>query len=248
MKEWFEDEETWKNMDPLVFNVKRLSAAAEETQAIMKLSRKKSGKMLDLGCGVGQHPIAFAKLGFEATGIDITAYCLEKARKTAQKDNVEVEWIHQDCRTFVRPDSYDLIINVGGSFGLSENQKDDIMMLDNAYKSLKKDGVLFLEVMGKEIMAKVFVSSSFDILPDGRMLAQKSSITDNWGIIRNYRMLIDKAQGKVTETNIVHWLYSGHELKMILSHIGFPGIRMFGGLEGCEYGINARRLVIVAQK
>jgi SAM-dependent methyltransferase len=248
MKEWFEDEEVWKALEPVLFHENRISAAPAEAQAILKLTQKTGGKLLDLGCGVGQHSIAFSKMGFDATGIDITPHYLEKAKKAAEKDKAKVEWILQDCRTFVRPDTYDLAINIGNSFGLSLNQQDDIGMLANVHKSLKKGGMLVMEMMGKEIMAKVFVSNTFDVLPDGTIIGQKNSITDSWGIIRNYRMIINKAQGKVTEMNLVHWLYSGHELRMFLTQLGFQGIRIYGGLDGSEYGINAQRLVIAAQK
>ena len=52
------------------------------------------------------------------------------------------------------------MINVGGSFGLSENQKDEICMLENTYKSLKKGGVLVMELIGKELMARTFAVES----------------------------------------------------------------------------------------
>lgn len=65
-------------------------------------------------------------------------------------------------------------------------------MLANIYRSLKKDGAFVLEVTGKEIMTKVFQPSTFYVLPDGTMIGQRNSITDSWGIIRNYRMIIKR--------------------------------------------------------
>jgi SAM-dependent methyltransferase len=248
MKEWFEDEEVWKTLEPVLFYEQRIAAAPAEVQAILKLAPKQGGKVLDLGCGVGQHSIAFAKKKFEVTGIDITPHYIEKAKNAAESHGVKVEWLQEDCRVFVRPDTYDLAVNVGNSFGLSLNQQDDIAMLANVHKSLKKDGVLVMELMGKEIMAKVFQPSTFDILPDGTMIGQKNSITDSWGIIRNYRMVIDRAKGKVTEMNLVHWLYSGHELRMFLIQLGYRDVKIYGGLDGSEYGVDAKRLVITAKK
>jgi ubiquinone/menaquinone biosynthesis C-methylase UbiE len=235
-------------MEQMIFYERRIAEGPAEAQAIVKLTKKTGGKALDLCCGIGHHAIAFSKIGFDVTGVDLTAYYLEKAKKAAEKENANVEWVREDSRFFVRQDAFDLVLNLGESFGLSEKQSDDIGMLANIYKSLKKDGALVMQLMGKELMGKAFVPSNFDILPDGTMVGQRSAITDSWGRVRGYRILINKAQGKVTEMNISHWLYSGHELRMMLGQAGFPTIRIFGGLDGSEYGINSRWLVITAQK
>ena len=43
-----------------------------------------------------------------------------------------------------------------------------------------------------------------------------------------------------------HAIYSGQELKDRLSRVGFQKIRLFGDLDGTEYGPDARRLIAVA--
>ena len=45
-----------------------------------------------------------------------------------------------------------------------------------------------------------------------------------------------------------HTLYSGQELQDRLEQTGFGEVRLFGNLDGEEYGPEARRLIAVARK
>jgi hypothetical protein len=43
-------------------------------------------------------------------------------------------------------------------------------------------------------------------------------------------------------------LYSGQEMKDIMRRAGFKEVKVFGDLDGNEYGINADRLIAVGRK
>ena len=45
-----------------------------------------------------------------------------------------------------------------------------------------------------------------------------------------------------------HTIYSGQELKDRLYQVGFKRVKLFGDLDGNEYGVNAKRLVAAAWK
>ncbi|HBM16833.1 MAG TPA: hypothetical protein DD381_10890 [Lentisphaeria bacterium] len=246
MKEWFKNEDLWKALEPFLFSEKRIAAAADEVQAILNLTGKNDGMVLDLCCGIGRHSIQFAKNGFSVTGVDTTSIYLEKAKAEALKEKVEVEWILQDARKFIRPDYYDLVINMYTSFGYSENQSDDLEMLSNIFRSLKSKGFFIMDLMGKEIVAKMYRDTISETLPDGTLLVQKHHITDSWGRIRNHWILIKDHD--VRHMHLDHWLYSGQELKRHLEDAGFKKISLLGSLNGSEYGISSNRLIIIAQK
>ena len=246
MKEWFKDEEMWMILEPFLFNEKRIAAASDEVEAILNLTGVNDGKVLDLCCGIGRHSIQLAKTGFSVTGVDITPVYLEKAKMTALKEKVKVEWILQDARKFIKTNYYDLIINMYTSFGYSDDQSEDLEMLSNIFSSLKTKGVFVMELMGKEIIAKMYRNTISETLPDGTLLVQKHHITDSWGRIRNHWILI--RNNDIKHMHLDHWLYSGYELKRHLEDTGFKNVRLFGDLNGSEYGISSNRLVIIAQK
>src|SRR5512133_1201895 len=43
------------------------------------------GRVLDVGCGTGEHVLLAAGLGLEATGIDVAAAAVERAREKANR-------------------------------------------------------------------------------------------------------------------------------------------------------------------
>lgn len=48
------------------------------------------GRVLDLACGVGRHAIALARRGFDVTGVDMSAYALDRAERAAADAGVRL--------------------------------------------------------------------------------------------------------------------------------------------------------------
>ena len=55
------------------------------------------GKVLDVGCGTGEHAIFFAGLGLQASGIDSSPLAIEKARKKASKRGSDARFFLGDA-------------------------------------------------------------------------------------------------------------------------------------------------------
>jgi SAM-dependent methyltransferase len=51
------------------------------------------GRVLDVGCGTGEHALLAASLGLEATGIDLVAAAIDRARKKAAQRGLEVRFL-----------------------------------------------------------------------------------------------------------------------------------------------------------
>ncbi len=245
MSEWFEDDSFWKELYPFMFSERRFNVAEDEAKGIRALSKLERGDVLDLACGPGRHAVALAKAGFRVTGVDISPSLLEKAASLAQAQNVDVEWVQADMRHFLRPEAFDLAISIFTSFGYFDDKQDDLAVLRNIRRNLRPGGILVMELMGKEILARGFLPATSEDLADGRLLIQRREIFDDWTRIRNQWILIEG--GKATMFRFQHTVYSGQELRDRLLDTGFSDVRLFGGLDGSEYGLNARRLVAVAR-
>jgi SAM-dependent methyltransferase len=246
MAEWFENERFWIDLYPFLFPEKKLQIAIEEIEKIVTLTGFQGNTVLDLCCGPGRHTVVLAKKGYKVTAVDRTPFLLNKAKERAQTEGVAVEWVLEDMRNFVRPNAYDLVINLFTSFGYFDDKQDDIKVLKHIYQSLKPGGLCLLDMTSKEILAKIFHPTNSEQVPDGSLIVQRHEIFDDWTRIRNEWILIK--DGKATSFKFSHTLYSGQELKDRLLQAGFSKVKLFGSLEGEEYGLQAKRLVAVGWK
>ena len=246
MAEWFLDESFWMEMYPFMFPDRRFETAEEQVEKILALVEFQGDSILDLCCGPGRHTILLAKRGFTVTGVDSSPFLLEKAKQRGQAENVQIEWVLEDMRYFLRPAAYDLVLNWFTSFGYFDNKADDIRVLHNISQSLKPGGTCVIDVMGKERLARIFQPTTSEQGLDGTVLVQRHEIFDDWTRIRNEWILIKNGKAKTFKFH--HTIYSGRELRELLSQAGFGRIRLFGDLDGNEYGPEARRLIAVARK
>lgn len=72
-------------------------------------------EVIDLGCGEGRDLIHFARYGCRATGVDISAPGLEKARRWAEAEGLEVETILGDLATHHFERTYDVVYSSGAA-------------------------------------------------------------------------------------------------------------------------------------
>jgi 2-polyprenyl-3-methyl-5-hydroxy-6-metoxy-1,4-benzoquinol methylase len=245
-KEWFDDDSFWRELYPFMFPEQRLAAAVEQITSALALAKPSGKSVLDLCCGPGRCSIALAKKGFRVTGVDRTAFLLNKARAKAKAARVNIEWIQQDMRDFVRPGAFALVLSMFTSFGYFDDKEEDVTVLRNMFTSLQPGGAILLELLGKERLAKILQPTTSNVLPDGTLMVERHEIFDDWTRIRNEWLLIRR--GRVKSYKFHHTLYSGQELRDRLERAGFVAVKLYGNLDGDEYGPNAERLVAVARK
>jgi len=245
-KEWFDDSSFWRELYPFMFSERRFADAPEQVSKLLKLAKPKGKSALDLCCGPGRCSIALAKKRFSVTGVDKTKYLLDKARAKAAAARVKIEFTLQDMRDFVRPDSFDLVISMFTSFGYFDDKREDLIVLQHVFRSLKPGGVCAIELLGKERLAKVLQPTNSTALPNGTLIVERHEIFDDWTRIRNEWLIVHK--GRARSFKFHHTLYSGQELRDLMQRAGFAPVTLYGSLDGAEYGPNAERLIAIARK
>jgi SAM-dependent methyltransferase len=247
-KDWFDDESFWKEFYNHLFHDKRMRLGLEEIPYIEELLEiEKHDTILDLNCGPGRHSIELAKRGYRITGVDLTKFYLDIAKEKAEKENLQIEFIREDMRNFIRYDYFNAIINLYTSFGYFKDIEDDKKVLKNMYKSLKKGGKIILDLMGKEILARIYNPRDWSMDDDGNTIfLQDRKICNDWSWIENTWTIIK--DGKVKHYDLSHRLYSAKELKHLLTEAGFKNIHVYGDFNKIDYDQNAKRLIIVANK
>jgi SAM-dependent methyltransferase len=247
MGDWFLDEEMWREMYDVFFGPEKWEAAPRETDSILALSGVTTGPVLDLCCGPGRHALALADRGYRVTGVDASAYLLERAAANAEERGLNVEWVRSDMREFVRPGAFGLALNLFSSFGYFEDADADLRVLKNVHTSLRPGGVLVIDTMSKEILARIFLpSGKVEQRPDGTLVAVQATVRNEWTAVTAWHTVI--RDGRATTFELRHSIYSAAELKALLREAGFAEVRCYGNVAGAEYGAGASRLVVVARR
>jgi SAM-dependent methyltransferase len=243
---WHSEDGFWQAFAPFMFHEDRLAATPTEVDQLLALTTPDpEAKILDLGCGPGRHSLELARRGFEVTGVDRTSIYLEEARAIAAEQLLVVEFVQDDMRAFLRQSSFDVVLSMYTSFGYFKEAAENLQVLSNIFGCLRPGGFLLMEIMGKEVLARVFQERDWRE-QDGIFFLQERKIVDNWNRIENRWLLLHPERR--LEYRLDHWLYSSSELKSLLQSVGFGSIEIYGGLDGSPYDNSATRLVVVARK
>jgi SAM-dependent methyltransferase len=246
LKPWYEDELFWEHFEPLLFNQKRVESTVSEIDSVLSLTQIKPPQaVLDICCGIGRHSVELAKRGFSVTGVDRTALYLAKARLQAHTEGIAIEFVQEDMRKFRRTEQFDCAINLFTSFGYFDDPADDVAVLANIYQSLRKGGVLVMEMLGKEILAKSFRERDWQEVDDLIVLEERK-VANGWSAVESRWILLDGNARYEAKLFVRH--YSGTELKALLQSVGFELVTIYGSLAGIPYDHQAARLVVVARK
>jgi len=246
-RNWHEDDTFWNTMTSRMFSEKIMATAPEETDNVLALlGVDPPATILDMCCGAGRHSVELARRGFRVTGVDRTASYLKIARKRAKDAGLKIEFVREDMRRFCRENVFDGAINLFTSFGYFEDEADDCQVLTNIHRSLKKGGKLVMEMMGKEILARIFRERDWHETDDGTLFLQERKVTKDWSWIENRWILIEDETRHEFKVN--HRIYSAAELTATLRECGFKKVWIHGDQAGGPYDHEAKRMIAVAQK
>ena len=83
------------------------------------------GRVLDAGCGTGEHVLMCADRGLDATGVDLAQVALRAAEEKARARGLTARFIHQDARHLSGlGESFDTVLDCG-LFHLSVFTEED---------------------------------------------------------------------------------------------------------------------------
>lgn len=243
---WYEQEGFWETFAPALFTSERMLSAKQEAVQIVALLKLQPGESIcDLCCGVGRHSLEFSRLGYSVTGVDRTALYIEQAKKKAVEQQLRIRFVQEDMRNFCEPNAFDSVINVFTSFGYFEDSADDGRVLENVYKSLRKGGKFLIDIMGKEVLARIFQEKRWR-KEDGLIVLEEAKVSEDWSSIDSRWIII--TDDRRDECRFKLRLYSAAELGELLKGCGFAQVEVYGDFSGSPYDQTAKRLVVMAHK
>jgi SAM-dependent methyltransferase len=241
------EEAFWTAVAPVMFDDQRWAEAPIDIDRVLSLLLVPPRTLfLDLCCGPGRHSIALAQRGFPVTGVDINAAYLEAAGKQAKADGLTIEFVQADMRHFCRPNAFGAVINIQTSFGYMEDPAEDRQVLINLHQSLREGGVLLMEMIGKEVLARSFQERVWHRHSSGVILLEERTISKDWTWYERRGILL-KDQLR-HDYKFAHRVYSAAELSGLMTECGFTSVKVYGDLSGGSYDHTAQRLVAVAHR
>lgn len=193
-------------------------------------------RILDICCGFGRLSGRMHSLGYDVTGIDISAEQLSIARS----ENHGPRYLAMDMRA-PPLEEFDALLSMFTSFGYFENPADDISMLKTWSLRLRPGGILVMELADMECArAKLpALDSSF----------VRHTLDVEEHCLMDWKQGIFKVTYRQRGTEFTCWtrLYEKEKLRDFLLQAGFREVQLFGDL-ALNHKNPENNLVIVATK
>lgn len=247
-KEWFTE---WFN-HPLYLRVYSHRDEAEARTCLETIIHKtglenltpSDIRVMDIACGAGRHALEFARLGFTTTANDLSPFLLECTRSQAARENISIECTRQDMRHISVENTYDLVVQLFSSFGYFKTKKEDLQVLRNVHRALKKDGRYILDLINPVYLKKNLNPSSSRTIDDLVVSEQRRIEADR--VIK--QITIRSPDDSITFEESVR-LYRIEIIGDMLASAGFEIKEIFGDYEGSAFDEQTSpRLLLFARK
>ena len=222
-----------------------------ETQfAIRTLSLKPGESVLDLCCGQGRHSIALANTGIRVTGVDLSEEMLAIARGSSRHMTTPPQFIQADMRNLPQTLSgkFDAALNMFSSFGYLESEADDQAVLHQIANALKPGGQLMMDLLNREWVIRYNEPFEWQIKADGTVVLEHRNLDLHASInhLTFTEVAPDGSRGQPSELHMR--LYTLTEMAKMLAIANLQLTSVAGGFNGEDYGVDTRRMIIVARK
>ena len=117
-------------------------------------------RVLDIGCGEGKDAVFLAKCGYSVTAFDISEHGLEKAKRLADHNKVDIKFFKADIMDYRPNTEYDIIFCSGVFHFVTPNVRQEICDSLKVYTA--NGGINALNVFVK----KPFITRASDVTRD----------------------------------------------------------------------------------
>lgn len=202
--------------------------------------------LLDLCCGPGRHSVRLARRGHRVTGVDISAYNLEKAAERAAEFGVGATWREADMRdTGLAESSQDAAINMFTAFGFFSDEENQ-RVLEEVVRVLRPGGRLLIDLVNRDSLMRRHQPRMWNERHNDAVLLQEhafdsatGSQTTNWTVV--------KADGERVSRSFTIRMYTLQELELRMALAGLEVEEAWGGLDGSALTMDSHRLVVLAR-
>jgi SAM-dependent methyltransferase len=245
---WYESFFGADYLDVYDYQFTQERAETETAFAIRALGLQPREQVLDLCCGQGRHAVLLAKHGCEVTALDLSAEYLELAQAAARDAGVDIETVHADMREIPFSGRFDAVVNMFSSFGYLESEAEDARVLTAIVRALKPGGRVLLDLLNRDWVIANYETEDSHRGEDGTLYLEHRRF--DLETSRNHvSFTVVSPDGQRREVGGHHIrLYTLREMRGALEAAGLSYEGVQGGFQGEPYGIDTRRMIIVARR
>ena len=213
---------------------------------IKKLSPFSLVKGLDVGCGGGWFTRAFARQGYQMTGMDVSQEMLDFAQETGLKEGVRGEYVLGDVSKKKLPAWFDFATAINDCINYLPKDRLE-MALKNVRGALKKGGIFLFDISSAcKFKEKIANTVSVDDREEITYLNFHREELD--GVTMDVTLFVKDVDGKYIRLEETHrqYLYEEGEIISALEKVGFELLSVEGHLG--EEKEKSDRLVFLARK
>jgi ubiquinone/menaquinone biosynthesis C-methylase UbiE len=212
-------------------------------------------KIIDLGCGTGNHAILLTKMGYKVVGVDIDADMIQVASEKVEKENLYINFLKQDMKDLNVAEKFDAAISMWAAFQEVIKYEDIKKTLNNVHDALNDGGIFVLDLENPDMIIKYHQDFSIPSVMKA----------ENIKIVLFYNKRLDlqnkllsvvaigfiEDEGKLSleiEDNNLRILFLDDVLKL-LKEAHFEVIDVLGNYNLTEkFDSNKRRMLFIARK
>lgn len=191
-------------------------------------------KILDIGCGTGNHDILLAKKGYSVTGVDMSEKMVAEANKKAE-NYPGLNFHLGNATSFNLDEKFDVVTSLFHVMSYQTSNEALFKSMQNAFNHLHENGVFIFDFWyGPAVLTDRPVLRVKTLEDDEIKVYRiaKPVVHANKNIVDvNYEVLIlDKKTNsleQICETHNMRYLFKP-ELDLILGKIGFKTIKFLG--------------------
>jgi D-alanine-D-alanine ligase len=180
-------------------------------------------RILDLCCGQGRVSVELARRGFgNVEGLDRSRYLIQRAKAQNKKEALNIRFREGDARKLpYQPDTFDVVMILGNSFGYFETPQDDIRVLKEVFRVLKPWGKILVDVADGEYLRRRFQPRSWEWIDKNYFVCRERSLSLDKQRLISREVVTHVGKGVVADQFYAERLYTRRGLDELLKTVGF---------------------------
>jgi SAM-dependent methyltransferase len=229
------------------------TAIDKEVRWILEASGLHDGdSVLDLGCGPGLYCVRFYQNDLSATGMDYSRRSIQYAKRYAENNGLDIEYVLQNYLTIEYNARFHLITLINYDFGVLPDEDRD-KLVRRIYRALRPDGYFVFDVFTPHHHDETCESRTWSYKETGFWRATPHLVLEEVFKYPQHSVLLHQCtvfDGKrdVAAYRIWDHAYTRESIGEVLLQNGFSDMRFYADLTGREYAENSKRLAIMVRK